>query len=87
MCRKGEIRVEGGRVKSNTRVEVGQSVRIPPLPDADAVENRPRDMQPADIKLIQDCVIYKDDYVIALNKPAGLPTQGGSKQTRHVDGF
>ncbi|PVA06456.1 RluA family pseudouridine synthase [Thalassorhabdomicrobium marinisediminis] len=87
MCRKGEIRVDGGRVKSSTRVEVGQQVRIPPLPDPNEVDNRPRDMSAADIKLIQGCVIYKDDHVIALNKPAGLPTQGGSKQTRHVDGF
>ena len=87
MCRKGEIRVDGGRVKSSTRVKAGQSVRIPPLPDANQVDDRPRDMKKADIELIQGCVIYKDDQVIALNKPAGLPTQGGSKQTRHVDGF
>jgi 23S rRNA pseudouridine955/2504/2580 synthase len=87
MCRKGEIRVDGGRVKSNTRVEVGQTVRIPPLPDADEVDDRPRDMTKADIQLIQGCVIYKDDHVIVLNKPAGLPTQGGSKQLRHVDGM
>jgi len=32
MCRKGELRVDGGRVKSNSRVEVGQKVRIPPMP-------------------------------------------------------
>ncbi|MEL6296872.1 MAG: S4 domain-containing protein, partial [Pseudomonadota bacterium] len=30
MCRKGEIRVDGGRVKASTRVESGQSVRVPP---------------------------------------------------------
>ena len=35
MCRKGELRVEGGRVKASTRLEVGQVVRVPPLPDAD----------------------------------------------------
>jgi len=87
MCRKGEIRVDGGRVKSNTRVEVGQAVRIPPLPDASELEDRPRDMTKADIALIQGCVIYKDDHVIVLNKPAGLPTQGGTKQLRHVDGM
>lgn len=87
LCRKGEVRIDGGRVKSNTRVEVGQKVRIPPLPDPDQVEDRPRDMSKSDIALIQGCVIYKDDHVIALNKPAGLPTQGGSKQFRHVDGF
>ena len=32
MCRKGELRVDGGRVKTNTRLEVGQTIRIPPLP-------------------------------------------------------
>ena len=31
-CRKGEIRLDGGRVKANTRVEPGQSVRLPPCP-------------------------------------------------------
>ena len=87
MCRKGEIRVDGGRVKSSTRVEEGQMVRIPPLPDPNAVDDRPRDISPTDVKMIQGCVIYKDDDVIVLNKPAGLPTQGGSKQTRHVDGL
>ena len=32
MCRKGELRVDGGRVKTNTRLETGQTIRIPPLP-------------------------------------------------------
>jgi 23S rRNA pseudouridine955/2504/2580 synthase len=89
MCRKGEIRVDGGRVKPATRLEAGQSVRIPPLPDAD---DQPRPIvsqavSDADARLIQDAVIYRDDHIIVLNKPAGLPTQGGSKQTRHVDGL
>jgi 23S rRNA pseudouridine955/2504/2580 synthase len=32
-------------------------------------------------------VLYRDDHIIVINKPAGLPTQGGSKQLRHVDGL
>ncbi|MEL7262552.1 MAG: S4 domain-containing protein, partial [Pseudomonadota bacterium] len=36
MCRKGECRVDGGRVKSATRVDTGQAVRVPPLPDRPA---------------------------------------------------
>src|SRR6056297_3709528 len=88
MCRKGEVRVEGGRVKSATRLEEGQSVRIPPLPDADSkpAPDAAR-ISPADAKMIQSCVIYRDDHIIALNKPPGLPVQGGSKQARHVDGM
>ena len=87
MCRKGEIRVDGGRVKPATRVEEGQSVRVPPLPDNTAPRASRPAVSDADTKLIQSAVLYRDDHIIALNKPAGLPTQGGSKQTRHVDGL
>lgn len=87
MCRKGEIRVDGGRVKPSTRLEAGQSVRVPPLPDTAApVVQRPS-VSEADAEMIRKCVIFRDDHIIALNKPPGLPTQGGSKQTRHVDGM
>ena len=41
MCRKGEIRVDGGRVKAATRVSAGQTVRVPPLPDAPVTSERP----------------------------------------------
>ncbi|QYX56737.1 RluA family pseudouridine synthase [Roseovarius sp. SCSIO 43702] len=88
MCRKGELRIDGGRVKPATRLEAGQTVRIPPIPDPEA---EPRPLTPrvsdADARMIREAVIYRDDHVIALNKPPGLPVQGGSKQTRHVDGL
>ncbi|MEP1199101.1 RluA family pseudouridine synthase [Tateyamaria sp.] len=87
MCRKGECRVDGGRVKSNARVEEGQAVRVPPIPDSKAPPVVRTGVSEADTKLIQSCVLYRDDHVIAINKPAGLPTQGGSGQTRHVDGM
>lgn len=87
MCRKGELRVDGGRVKTSSRVEEGQVVRVPPLPDEEAPRPARPSVSEADAKMIRACVIYRDDYIIALNKPPGLPTQGGSKQTRHVDGL
>ena len=89
MCRKGELRVDGGRVKASTRVEAGQSVRVPPLPSADHQPMAPekRRISDADAKMIRDCVIYKDDDVIVLNKPHGLAVQGGSGTTKHVDGL
>ncbi|WP_170439933.1 RluA family pseudouridine synthase [Ruegeria arenilitoris] len=88
MCRKGELRVDGGRVKGSTRLQAGQVVRVPPLPDPDhkPAPARPR-VTDADAKMIQSCVIYRDDHVLALNKPHGLPVQGGSGQARHVDGL
>ncbi|WP_226622328.1 RluA family pseudouridine synthase [Alloyangia pacifica] len=89
MCRKGEIRVDGGRVKASTRLAVGNQVRVPPLPEPEEmakVAAQPKSkISDADTKLIQSCVLWKDDHIIALNKPPGMPTQGGSKQTRHVD--
>ncbi len=88
MCRTGDLRVDGGRVKAATRLEVGQAVRIPPLPDATEANARARaHVTDADAAMIRACVIYRDDHVIALNKPPGLPVQGGSKQSRHVDGL
>ena len=89
MCRKGELRIDGSRCKAASRIEAGQVIRIPPIPQ-ESVLARPietRVISPDDTKLIQAAVIYKDDYLIVLNKPAGLPTQGGSKQKRHVDGM
>ena len=89
LCRKGEIRVDGGRVKASTRVEAGQGVRVPPLPDAPApVAAQPvaRGISAADAQMIQAAVLWRDEHVIALNKPPGLPSQGGSGQgERHVD--
>lgn len=87
MCRKGEVRVDGGRVKSNTRVEVGQAVRVPPLPqDGDAPKPRAmKGVTEADAAMIRKCVIYRDDHIIAINKPPGLATQGGTNQTIHLD--
>ncbi|NOX72572.1 MAG: RluA family pseudouridine synthase [Alphaproteobacteria bacterium] len=90
MCRKGEIRVDGGRVKASTRLEEGQSVRLPPLPDtADTRPRRERELKVSqdDIDMLRACVIYRDDHIIALNKPPGLAVQGGSGQSRHIDGL
>ena len=86
MCRKGEIRVDGGRVKGTSRVVPGQVVRVPPLPDQGERPERTK-VNDADTRLMQEAVLYRDDHILVLNKPAGLATQGGSKQVRHVDGL
>ena len=89
MCRKGELRVDGGRVKASTRLIPGQTVRVPPIPDpstAPVTREKPT-ISDADARMMRETVIYRDDHIIALNKPPGLPVQGGSKQRRHVDGL
>ncbi|RVT82562.1 RluA family pseudouridine synthase [Rhodobacteraceae bacterium CCMM004] len=85
MCRKGEIRLDGGRVKPAARVAVGQVVRVPPLPDAAAPPPDRPQISDADAEAMRRAVIWRDDHILALNKPPGLASQGGSGQTRHVD--
>ncbi|PZQ49638.1 MAG: RluA family pseudouridine synthase [Rhodovulum sulfidophilum] len=90
LCRKGEIRVDGGRVRAATKLEPGQEVRLPPLPEAGAADvpgPRGARISDADAEMMRAAVIYRDADIIALNKPAGLAVQGGSGQTRHVDGL
>jgi len=89
MCRTGQIRVDGGRVKASTRIGPGAQVRVPPLPKADApAPKREVSIADDDARMIQAAVLWKDDHIIALNKPPGLPSQGGSGQgNRHVDGL
>ncbi|SFE31070.1 RluA family pseudouridine synthase [Roseivivax sediminis] len=88
MCRKGELRVDGGRVKGSHRLETGMQVRIPPIPEPGEVASRPKPtVTDRDAEMIRAAVLFRDEHIIALNKPPGLPTQGGSKQTRHVDGM
>ena len=88
MCRKGELRVDGGRVKASSRVEAGQSVRVPPIPEGAAPPPAasPR-ISEADAETMRAAVLFRDAHLIAINKPPGLPTQGGTGQARHVDGL
>lgn len=86
MCRTGQVRVDGGRVKASDRVVPGMEIRVPPLPVGEAPKPVESRMAKTDAGMIQDAVLWKDEHMIVLNKPAGLPSQGGSGQgTRHVD--
>ena len=90
IMRKGEVRLDGKRVKGSERIAEGQTVRVPPLGDAAKPQQHKRRtprLRDTDIKEVRSWVIYEDDAVIALNKPVGLPTQGGTGQSRHVDGL
>jgi 23S rRNA pseudouridine955/2504/2580 synthase len=87
MCRKGEIRVDGGRVRPAHRLEAGQVVRLPPISEEVTEARETVAVSEADAAMIRGCVIYKDDDIIVLDKPPGLAVQGGSGQRRHVDGL
>ena len=86
--RKGQIRVSGGRSKANRRLEAGEEIRVPPISDSEGKRDpAPRRLSENDAKFIRSLVIYEDDDVIAINKPAGLAVQGGTNTKRHVDGM
>ncbi|WP_157018977.1 RluA family pseudouridine synthase [Mesorhizobium xinjiangense] len=88
LLRSGQVRVNGGRVKADTRIEPGQVVRVPPLSvdrkgEAPLTQRTMRDQHDADI--LQKMLIYEDPKVFVFNKPSGLAVQGGSGVSRHVD--
>ena len=74
--RKGEIRVNKGRVKADYRLAEGDLVRIPPL-------RRPSPTEPAPVprywaEQIQQRIVYEDDNLLVINKPSGIAVHGGS---------
>lgn len=85
LLRTGQVRVDGGRVKANTRLEAGQSVRVPPLPDAPPLRGALKPLSKADRAFLKSITLYEDDDLLILNKPAGLAVQGGTKTAQHID--
>jgi 23S rRNA pseudouridine955/2504/2580 synthase len=83
LCRTGQVRVDGRRVVAATRLVPGQSVRIPPLPIAPAPPPPAADPQAA--AELARMVLYRDEHLMVLDKPPGLPTQGGPGIIRHLD--
>ena len=90
LLRSGQVRVDGGRAKADTRVEPGQMVRVPPLgvdkQGEGALTGRTiRNQDDGDV--LAQMLLYEDAKVFVFNKPAGLAVQGGSGVSRHVDGM
>ena len=87
LLRKGEVRVNGKRVKAAQRLNAGDEVRIPPLPDdMTAHESTAPPMPPERaLAFLRPLILHEDDHLLVLNKPAGLPVQGGSKTRQHLD--
>lgn len=90
LLRTGQFRLDGKRLEAGTRVQAGQTIRVPPMQPAapeEAAPVRKRALSATDASFIRSLVIYEDEHLIALDKPAGLAVQGGSKTFRHVDGM
>ena len=96
LLRTGQIRVDGKRVKASDRLTPGQIVRVPPLGDTQAEtagdaatpakdKRRQPSVSDRDARMLREAVLYQDDDVIVINKPAGLAVQGGSGLSRNLD--
>ncbi|MDO8910504.1 MAG: RluA family pseudouridine synthase [Phenylobacterium sp.] len=86
LTRSGQIRVDGGRAKPDTRLAGGAQVRVPPLPDPPEPGARAdQGIDAREAAYAKSLVLYEDDEVLVLNKPAGLAVQGGTKTHKHID--
>ncbi|MBS0235992.1 MAG: RluA family pseudouridine synthase [Proteobacteria bacterium] len=92
LARTGQIRLNGGRVQVSDKVETGDEIRYPDLRKYLPKENEVRKKaELTDNKLeqlakdLEDAILYMDEDLIVLNKPAGLATQGGNKIVASVD--
>jgi len=83
LARSGQLRVDGGRTKADSRLAAGQIVRVPPLPDA--APPKPEGLSRDDIRFARSLALYEDEEVLILNKPPGLAVQGGTKTHHHID--
>lgn len=88
LCRKGSIRLDGGRVKPNSRLGCGQSIRIPPEVKLAQPTSRPvlQKISQSLVDALKARILFCDEDMIILNKPSGLAVQGGSKTSQHIDG-
>lgn len=83
LVRGGEVRVNGGRVDVGYRLQLGDEVRIPPVRMATPVITPATHLPQGGLRLLP-AILYRDDALIALNKPAGMAVHGGSGVSRGV---
>ena len=75
IIRKGEVRVNGSRSKPDRRLKISDVIRIPPYRIEEKTLNSPSKSL---ISLLQESIIYNEDSVLILDKPAGIASHGGS---------
>jgi len=75
IIRKGEVRVNKGRVKQTSRLQAGDMVRIPPIRQS---ENSQQQVDASRYDFLNKAVLFEDDWVLVLNKPSGMAVHAGS---------
>lgn len=77
IVRKGEVRVNKGRVDINYRLATGDIVRIPPIRQSESSEGAPPVSRHL-VDILKNKILFEDNALLILNKPAGIPVHGGS---------
>jgi 23S rRNA pseudouridine955/2504/2580 synthase len=89
LVRKGDIRLNGKRTTVSDRVNSGYLLSFPQNMTMQTLERKEDkssvQLHNRQIEAIRKAIIYQDENIIAIDKPAGLATQGGSKITLSVD--
>ena len=77
IIRKGEVRVNKGRIKPEYKLAAGDSIRIPPVRVAEKEEHA---VSPKleKVSALAECILYEDEHVMLINKPSGTAVHGGS---------
>ncbi|MCL6268749.1 23S rRNA pseudouridine(955/2504/2580) synthase RluC [Sansalvadorimonas sp. 2012CJ34-2] len=76
IIRKGEVRVNKGRAKAETKLQGGDVVRVPPVRMSEAKAPVVPGMELA--RQLEAGIVHEDDALIVLNKPSGIAVHGGS---------
>lgn len=74
IIRAGEVRVNKGRAKPETRIQTGDLIRIPPVRVAERAAKR--SLQPVPARYFE--IVFEDDALLVVNKPSGVAVHGGS---------
>ncbi len=77
ILRKGEVRVNKGRIKPEYKLQSGDVVRVPPVRVADKGE-APISKNLNKVASLESQIIFEDDCLLVLNKPSGIAVHGGS---------
>lgn len=86
--RKKLVKLDGKRAEASTRVQEGQELKFPEFQVENAAPKRSKKeaiLSQLQIEETRRWVLFKNNDVIAINKPAGIAVQGGSGQKDHVD--
>ncbi|MEO5333568.1 MAG: RluA family pseudouridine synthase [Magnetococcus sp. YQC-5] len=77
--RTGQVRVNGGRVRGGYRLAVNEEVRLPPF----LSQSMPMDVEVPEwaIQNVRERILWRDEHILVLNKPHGIPVHGGSGQS------